>query len=78
MIKLFRKNKLKVPKLPELSEIDFRAMRVKCGLSVRKVSVITGISTTHIRRLETYKADNPSYDSVRRLLDFYELDIKSI
>lgn len=73
MIKLFRRNKLKVPKLPELSEIDFRGMRNKMGLTIREVAGITGISATHISRLEAYKASNPSYESIKKLLSFYEL-----
>ncbi|MGW0607858.1 helix-turn-helix domain-containing protein [Streptomyces sp. NPDC002640] len=51
-----------------------RELRAKAGLSQLKLEERSGISATHISRIETGKARNVRRDTVNQLLDAMELD----
>lgn len=54
-----------------LSLQDFKALRLKSGLTLREVEERTGISNAYLSQLENKKIKRPSFDTVLKLTDFY-------
>lgn len=49
----------------------FEKWRTELGISLRRVELQTGIDKSHIHKIETGKLKNPSYKTVKKLLNFY-------
>lgn len=60
------------------STIDFLRSRKSCGLTLREVEKLTGISNAYLSQLETGKIKKPSHDTVTKLTELYaeKLDTK--
>lgn len=49
----------------------FEKWRTELGVSLRRVELQTGIDHSHIHKIETGKLSNPSYKTVKKLINFY-------
>ena len=56
-----------------IAGIDFKAMRLKRGISLRDLSCETDISDPYLSQLENRKVKNPSFRVVLKLLKFYKV-----
>lgn len=54
-----------------LSLQDFKAQRLKLGLTLREVESMTGISNAYLSQLENGKIKKPSFDVVQKLNNVY-------
>jgi len=59
------------------SEIRFRHLRNKKGLTLRDVENETGLSNSYLSQLETGKIANPSFQTVIKLLRLYGVPLVS-
>jgi hypothetical protein len=51
---------------------NYRELRKKAGLTLRKVEEMTGISNAYLSQLETGKIKKPSFDIVQKLNSIYQ------
>ncbi|SMC45991.1 helix-turn-helix domain-containing protein [Pedobacter africanus] len=59
----------------ELSDMNFKQLRLMKGKTLRQVSADTGISNPYLSQIETGKIVNLSFKTVSKLLTYYGFTI---
>lgn len=71
----------KIAQMPENSEqvgVNVRVQRERAGLSLARLSAVTGISKAHLVRLENDPASNPSLDLLRRIAEALDVTVADL
>lgn len=64
----------KTKELPDLSDFDFKRLRLEKKLTLRQVEEKTGISNAYLSQLENGKIKDPGYSTVKKLVELYGIE----
>lgn len=53
-------------------------IRIKKGISQYRASVETGVTRSTINRIESGRIKNPSFNSIAKLCEYYDITMESI